>query len=100
MTQGELAAQQLMSDCAEHGYVIAECAENKTHPCVIVWSAHSTEQIGAWLHAIATRAHSAGGAGACEALEKEFGSCDLESWSKAEILDFLACAKRWWEVTP
>lgn len=42
-------AQELMGILIESGLFHAQCAEDKDHPCVVVWSSGAQGQIAAWL---------------------------------------------------
>lgn len=45
----EDVAEQIMHAAAEHVFVSAECAEDREHPCVILWSESAREHIGAMI---------------------------------------------------
>lgn len=45
----ESAVERIMNECAEHGWVSAQCAHDPEHPCVIVWSENAREYLAAIL---------------------------------------------------
>lgn len=50
----ERIAEQLIHYLVEKGLLHAECAEDREHPCVVIWHPSAVEQLGAYL------AHEAG----------------------------------------
>lgn len=47
MRPPEQVAIKIMEDCATHGFVRAQCAEDDAHPCLVVWSDNAVEHIAA-----------------------------------------------------
>jgi hypothetical protein len=88
-SQSEELAVLLMNQAAQEGWVSAECATDKDHPCLVIWSESAEEHLGAFLNAAHEKSYAQGVAGALSAMAVVVANMPLKSLTRGEIVDIL-----------
>jgi hypothetical protein len=82
----EKVAAVIAARAAEEGWIRAECAMDKSHPCLVIWSESAVEHLGAFLHAMHKKSYERGAVGGLLALSIVAADMPGQKIGKDEIL--------------